>query len=655
MSTQFIPKVGMRFELLETEYEVAAIRGESIRSSAVIGGRVYKLDANRFNQLYKSKKLKLLNDELIEKNENTIKPDELSISESEVMNYRLKYVRHVIDKTIYLGSKFHLDPLIKEAAAKHNHIKHPSYSTLRRWLCRYISSSRNPMSLVPRNKEKGNRTIRFDPGIERIINEKIDKYYLNEQKPTCSSIHSRIHDAIVNEFADGNLSAEITRIPSLSCIQRRINQIDTYEKVKFREGKYVAAKLYKAAGKSISLNRALEVVEADGNYLDVLIIDEETGEILGRPYGTCLIDVYTRCVISFFITLMPFSSATLLEALKMAVSSTYNQFGGVIENLIVDNGSDYKSISIKNTCSFLGTNLHFGAPRDPNSKPHVERFFRTLNTQLIHHIPGTTFSNFVMKGDYKSEKYAHITVGKLNEFVSQWLDTVYHKTVHGGTKRAPEKLWNESIKNYPIYSYPLNHLEKISRIVVTRHISRGRVNFENLQWYSHALATKEQELKAQGKSTKVNVYVNSYDLVKVFVEDINDKTISIQADSIKPEYTKGLSLDEHMKIQGLLKKKGKEDINSLSEHELQIARCKLWEDIVAYGGPFAKKQTARLKEANKKKQFKKALDKKQISDCCDGEEDSLENLARKINLEVSSQKINTNKKPDSDSEEFRRI
>jgi len=638
MSTQFIPRVGMRFELLDTEYEIAAIRKDNIRSSAVIGGRVYKIDVIRFNQLYKSKKLKILNDKLIEKNERTVKPDELSISEAEIMNYRLKYVRYIINKTIYFGSKRHLEPLIEEVAAQHRHKTHPSYATLRRWLKRYISSSRNPLSLVPNNKDKGNRTIRFDLSIERIINEKIDKYYLNEQKPTCSSIHDRVHDAIVNEYADGNLNGEKLQIPSLSSIQRRINNIDTYEKVKSREGKYVAAKLYKAAGRSISLNRALEVVEADGNYLDVLIVDEETGEILGRPYGTCLIDVYTRCVISFFITLMPFSSATLLEALKMAVSSSYNQFGGVIENLVVDNGSDFKSISIKNTCSFLGTNLHFGAPRDPNSKPHVERFFRTLNTQVLHQIPGTTFSNFIMKGDYQSEKYAHITIDKLNEFVSQWLDTVYHKTVHGGTKRAPEKLWNESIKNSPVYSYPMSHLEKISRIVVTRHISKGRINFENLKWYSHALATKEQEMKVKGKPTRVNVYVNSFNLEKVYVEDIEDKTITIQADSVKPEYTKNLSLDEHMKIQGILKEKGKKDIASLSEYELQLARCKLWEDIVAYGGLFAKKQTARLKEANKKKEFKNALAKKE-SKSSSKKSKSIDQLAKQINSRRKSCKL----------------
>ena len=44
----------------------------------------------------------------------------------------------------------------------------------------------------------------------------------------------------------------------------------------------------------------------------------------------------------------------------------------------------------------------------PEMKGAVERIFRTLAKDLIHELPGTTFSNPKERGDYPSEKLAAI-------------------------------------------------------------------------------------------------------------------------------------------------------------------------------------------------------------------------------------------------------
>ena len=636
----------MRFIVLATEYEISSIKGNNIRSARAIGGRTFNLEMDKFFKLYKKDKLKIIDDESESENDTGFWPDEISEEQSLLMNYRLKYVREVMKNTIWRFSHNHTVPIINKLALEIKDPNTPSSSSVIRWVKAFIESSNNPMSLLPAHKMKGNRSLRLDPVVEQIINTRIKKEYLTEQKHTCHYVFNKIYNDIVTELADGDQN-EILEFPSERTIERRIKQLDLYTKVKLREGKYKAAKQFKAAGKSLVVDRALEFVEADGNLMDVLIVDEDTGEVLGRPYGTCLIDVYSRCVISFFITMIPFSSATLIEAIKLAVSRSYNEFGGVFENLIVDNGCDYKSISIKNICRHLGTHIYFGAPKDPNSKPHVERFFGTLNSQLIHQIPGTTFSNHVMKGDYQSEKYAHITLDKLNEFVSEWLENVYHKSIHKGHKRAPKRVWEESVREHPVIKFPMNHLEKISRIVASRHISQGRVTYEHLKWYSHALATMEREMRAEGVPTKVNIYIDPFDLSQVYIEDINDKTITIKADSTKPEYTDGLTLYEHLKIVDDLKKAGQDDLASLGDHELQIARCRLWEKIVRNSEDYSKKQIARIKEANKSDEFEKT--QSGIDQASDNQ------LSGELNTDDIDEENSSDKDLDSGSFGIRRI
>lgn len=597
MKKKIAIKVGQRFEIYGSEYEVCFVDKKQVRYASAIGGKSFNVSRDRYKELI------IENNMLLDDDGKQIWPDEISDEEASEMTRKLEYIRYVSKKTKKNRSKKKVIKFIKKSAKKQKDKNPPAPSTLAKWTKIYVDSLNNPMSLVNKHRFKGNRYSRFDLDIERIINKNIEEFYNNPQKASCASVYQRTKKEIEVEYG---LQGIIP--PSERTINARIHKVDSYHRVASREGKYKANRLYKAAGKSIWVNRAMEVVEADGNKLDVLIVDEDTGEIAGRAFGSCILDVYTRCVLAFFITIKPFSTATLLEAFKLAISNKGTGFGGVMEIFIVDNGSDYASASIKNVCSHTGINIEFAEPKDPNAKAHVERFFGRLNDQLIHLLPGTTFSNHVMKGDYKSEEYACVTITVLREFVQKWIDEVYHCTIHEGHKRVPKVLWAESIKYNPICEFPISKLEKIARTVFPRKVSKGRVTISNLKWYSHALATFEQELKTSGRSTTVNVYLNTYDISEVYIEDIKDKTMNIKAVSTTPEYTNGLSLDEHEAIHKELIKKGKEDLASLSDYQLQVARCELWENIDEYSKSYSRNKKAKLKELrNIEKSKKKAV------------------------------------------------
>jgi putative transposase len=87
---------------------------------------------------------------------------------------------------------------------------------------------------------------------------------------------------------------------------------------------------------------------------------------------------------------------------------------GLPEVLVVDNAIELHR-DLELACLQLGIELQHMPVRKPWFKGSIERWFRTLNTDLIHVTPGTTFSHFLERGEYDSQKHACITLDRLWE------------------------------------------------------------------------------------------------------------------------------------------------------------------------------------------------------------------------------------------------
>ena len=607
------PMVGNRFIMEDSEYEIVFVDSHGFRYASVAGGGMKHLPLHMF-RLYQEQQI--ITDHILI-NTSEVSLTNLNKRERETMNERLKYIDFILNKTNYPRSETKVTPLIKEFATKNGVLKPPSFRNFARWVQKYIESNYNPISLVPSHFRSSRDYFFFDSIVENIISTNIQEKYLTPQRCSLDKLYTYIKKEICDiSYDDPN---EVPKIPSERTIRRRIEKLDPYSRSKARHGIVTTKRDFKAAGQEIITDRALELVQADGNVLDVFVVDPETGEIEGRPYGTLILDHYSRCILGFHISLIPFSTMTLLHAIKMALTASYSGLGGRWELLKVDNGMDYTSNSHKNFSSMLGTSIEFGAPADPDSKAHVERIFRTLNSQLIHNLPGTTRSNPIDRGTYESEKKACLTLDDIRECAKDWVCNIYHRSLHQGTSRIPERLWKESIKTNPPYIYEEQNLNIMASFVNIRVISKGRINLHNLRWYSHALRTIEFELRGKNKTPEVHVFLDPLDLSKIYIRDPRNERTFIQADSTTSKYTDGLSLYEHQKILDELKFKSKQDTKSYNEYELLLAKWKLWEKIdqkeKTNRKAYARKRIARLKEVKKQssekvKNYKEPISKK---------------------------------------------
>lgn len=581
---------GDRFTIKGVTYEIASVSHTTVRYMNTRGGRIAERGLMEF--------IKYISDAAV-KIEPSVKPEYqvggpvLSDDAENVMWKRLDYIENVLSRTENYSSKAPNGPrlIIKETAEKRGEDA-PGHSTVCRWIKSYIESNRNPFSQAPLMYRKPKRGG-FSDLIETKVAEFCDKSYAVSERHTVLCLAYALRDEI-EQLIYSNRVYQDEKVPSIRTLQRRISEVDPYKVLQQHHGKHNASRRVTAAGKSPDKVGFLECVEADGTLLDIHLVDPESGGVIGRPYLTVIIDRYSRHILSYELSYLPFCSHTLLIALKGAVNDVNGLPGGKIAKIVFDNGSDYTSQSVKNFCSGVGISIEYAPPYSPNAKPYVERFFRTLNEQLIHRLPGTSFSNPTQRGSYPSELRAGLTIEDLRSVIASYLQQ-YHHALHSVMNKTPaEVVERELMRDKPHYFDPVD-VDRMARLVKKVKINNGRVRFNGIYWFSHALKTTELKLKTQHLNEKVEIYIDPTDLSAVLVRDPFDKTSLITAENTKLSIYDGLSLYELKRMES---DNGK-SVHQMSDPEFHSARLALIEKFRSSNTKTIRKQKARVSASKK--------------------------------------------------------
>jgi len=427
---------------------------------------------------------------------------------------------------------------------------------------------RKEESLPPCHSRRGNRTIRFAVEVEQLICEAIEQQFLQREHGGGDAVHSHvIGKAAQLGLCDSHTSN--VRLPSLRTIQRRIKRLDPYTVTRAQQGVLAASKVARAAGRSIEARNCLSIVQMDTHKLDVLVVDPDTGDVLGRPFLTAVLDVHTRCIVGTYISMFDPSATTALAALKDMLVRY-----GVPTLIIPDNGVEFANSAFILVCSTLKITISPAQSRDPNGKAHVESFFRTLTIALIQSLAGTTFSSPVARGDYDSSRNARFTMQQVMSFADEWINEVYHKTVHSRTLRAPAIAWEEKARVMGPMKLTAAEVNVLARRPYQRSIHGGRVQFEGLHYYSHALIS----LEAQGHS-KITILIDELNLQTVFFEDPSLVGEYLMAESTDPGYTDGLTIFAHIEAMKIKKALSDTDRKRFGPNANRIARWTLMSRI----------------------------------------------------------------------------
>jgi len=441
---------GAQFTLSGCHYEVAGVWKDQVRVAPMQGGTIRHLSFRALSDLVEQDQIRL-----------TYRPPgaadcdrDASLSglksrQVEKLNRRLRWVRALHKRIPHAPcSQCAIADTVNEIAEELGESAVPGVSTLADWMKRWLKGSRSDAALMPALKPSRVKHAKLDPKVLEFIQGSTESVYLTRQRNPMSAVYSDVQVQIANY----NVSAvHKLAMPSKETIRRIIHRIDIYQRDAARHGKSYARRKHRAAGKSFVATEPLEMCMADGQIMDVIVVEQPRRDglpqqALGRPYLTVVIDVRTRCVLAALVTLAPFSGGTLLKAMAIAVVASPGHPHGIMTTLIVDNGSDYQDSGFIRFCAAIDVTIEPCPPRMPNGKAIVERFFRTINEDLIHKLPGSTFSNPIDRGDYDSQKFARLTLDDLRAHVDTWIQEVYHQRPHRSLGRAPIAVWNEEIE-----------------------------------------------------------------------------------------------------------------------------------------------------------------------------------------------------------------
>ena len=317
-------------------------------------------------------------------------------------------------------------------------------------LIKLFRSGGTVLSLVGRKRGRPEGYRVLDDQREQIIRATITAYYLKRTRPAVSQL---VRDVQTNCTSAG------LKPPHRRTIVARLEDIDLQKRAK-RRGEQKIVKATTAVPGAFDVSRPLEVVQIDHTKADVFVVDEETRQPIGRPWLTLAMDICSRMVTGFYLTM---EAPSRLSTSLCLLHSVFDKsawlrerdvtepwpVAGLPATVHVDNGSDFRSRAFKRGCEDAGMAIEWRPPGKPRFGGHIERLIGTQMGKL-HLLPGTTFSNEQELGEYKSKRHAALTLRELERYIALDIVGSYHQSIHSSLGRPPIAVWREHEGEIPL-------------------------------------------------------------------------------------------------------------------------------------------------------------------------------------------------------------
>ncbi|WP_435652669.1 hypothetical protein ACSC9T_14650 [Pseudomonas putida] len=487
--------------------------------------------------------------------------------ERDIFTRRQSYVETLLAKLNGPHPIREVNNIIASTASTISDPTPPCYNTVHNWIKAYFRSNHNPISLVTRSiRRKTPRLLRQPFVIQEIVQHHLNEYFLIRTPFSGTDIIEQIQAAVEATNTRRPVN-DLLPIPSTSTLRRILNEHDNYERIQKQRGNKEAGKRHHWGIKNQHDGDMLECAECDSHKLDIQLTDAN-GHPCGRPWLTCLMNVASRRVLGWKISMNNPTLESTLSALKYSLSANHPRTG-LCRTYVIDNGIEFTKEIFKVMLASMGSTPIFCEPAEPNQKPHIERFFRTLETQLIHYMRGTTFSNPIQKGDYNSKAEACYTLDQLEHSFQDWLENVYHQCYHREIGTSPNLYWDNHINNlFPPRQFSDLALKQMFLCKESAFSVNGRVGFKNLKWTCPSVPFLNMW---RGQRKKLTIYYDVCDLGKAFVchPDNPDELHTVHA--VDPDYQEKLSLSTHLHILEKVKEEKRTFNHSIAmKHRIRI-------------------------------------------------------------------------------------
>lgn len=450
----------------------------------------------------------------------------------------------------------------------------PGWITVYRWASRFYACGEDDAALLDKNRGKRDREEIYGSIVLGLCSLAIDELYMTKERETVTgTLNTAVtwvtyeqkkldaaREKIIQQLPESAPRAAIPErvtllLPTHKLLQRLIKEIPAFNRYAARYGFDAAVRRFRFVQGRDYPEEPLDMAQLDSTLFDLFVVDDDTWLPLGRPWMTACIDVRTRCILGYYCGFIPPSCVALANCLKDSFlpKHYYKQLYpdivhempfGIPFRLTLDNGLAEHSNQAIEICGRVGLHwVDFCARKKAWHKPEIERWFRTINDDLAHHVPGTTFGNIIEKGDYNPEKFAVVSLSTFRWGVRKWIADVYHTKEHRVLRAEPLAKWQSEIKPHRCR---VPHDPAFIDAIVGRPdrgtLTHDGIRINNLRYASPAL---EELLLCEGPELSVELSVNDENLGKIYVMRGNR---ILEAQAVDFEYADGITLWQHKKF-----------------------------------------------------------------------------------------------------------
>jgi len=222
--------------------------------------------------------------------------------------------------------------------------------------------------------------------------------------------------------------------------------------------------------------------QSDHTELDILIVGANGKP--DRPWLTTVMDDYARAICGYTVFTGAPSAINTALALRQAIwRKTDPAWGmcGIPDILHVDHGSDFISHHLERTAIALHIRIIHSTVGRPQGRGKIERFFGTVNTELLAALPGHL-------GPGSRAPQPVLDLARLDRAIGEFIGT-YNDRIHSELGISPRDAW---VADGWLPRMP-ESLEELDGLLLTvpknRVVQRDGIHFQGQRYLSPTLAS----------------------------------------------------------------------------------------------------------------------------------------------------------------------
>ncbi len=449
-----------------------------------------------------------------------------------------------------------------------------SRSTMYRLITAYRAKG-TVSSVEPRALGRRKDTLVLDAKREKLIASTIHEIYLKPERPTMTYLIEQVRARCAQKGLPR---------PDRRTIKARVDRIDR-RTVALKRKDAKGVKATKTVPGQYVTSRPLEVVQIDHTEVDVFLVDETTRKTMDkRPWLTLAIDVFTRMVVGFHLSMDKPSRVSLGLCMLNAVYDKSAWLAerkidaswpaaGLPEAVHADNGADFRSHAFAWACREEGIKLIFRPVGAPHYGGHIERLIGTMMGR-VHFYPGSTFANPTARQGNKSGRFAAMTFREFECALGWEIAGRYNEEIHSALLRPPIAVWREHEASLAL-RMPKDRMAFWVSFLPDAHrtLRPDGIWLHDIPYWSNALSGQVGRAKSE-----LLIKFDPRDVSRIFVQHPDSRFLEARA---RPLGFPAISLREWNQAKKALGGKGRKERNDEQITKTALAQRRLIDKAIA--------------------------------------------------------------------------